>query len=48
MEKFWNDTNVIEISKQYKTRSELQKKSPGAYRYAYKHKLLNKLFPNRK
>lgn len=42
--KKWEDNeSVIDESKKYKTKSELKKKSSGAYNYARKHNLLDKM-----
>lgn len=38
----WNDENVENESKKYKTRGEFAKCSPSAYKYALKQKLLEK------
>ena len=39
----WDNLSVLEESKKYSTRSEFHKKKSGAYLYAIKHKLLNKM-----
>lgn len=44
----WNDIDCINEAKKYKTKSEFQSKKPGAYKYAVRNNLLNKLFINTK
>jgi hypothetical protein len=41
--KWKNDESVINESKKYKSKSEFKKNSRGAYHYAMKHCLLDKM-----
>jgi len=42
----WNDENIMEEAKKYKTKTEFYKGNRGAHDYAKRHNMLNELFEN--